>query len=165
MSESLNDQKEIISNYAGGPNRLESAIAGLSEADLDSALNGDSWTIRQIVHHLADGDEIWRIFIKQAIGHPGGEFALEWYWQFPQEEWAKCWAYRDRDISSSLALFTAGRRNLAQLLEHTPDAWGKTLHVRWPDGEEQEVSVGWVVEMQSRHLDGHLDDIRRILTA
>lgn len=164
MNNSLKNQKEIISNFAKGPNRLEGAVAGLSDVDLDSALSKDSWTIRQIVHHLADGDEIWRIFIKQAIGNPGTRFSLDWYGQMPQNEWARQWAYAEREIDSSLRLYRAGRQQIVQLLEHAPDAWGKCLRVQWPNGVEQEVSVGWVVEMQSRHLDGHLEDICRILT-
>ncbi|MGD8456077.1 MAG: DinB family protein [Anaerolineales bacterium] len=164
MSESLNDSKEIITKYTDDPRRLEAAVAGLSENDLNASLSGDSWSIRQIVHHLADGDEIWRIFLKQAIGNPGSIFSLEWYGQFLQDEWVKLWAYGEREIDASLALYRAGRHHIVQLLECIPEAWGKCLHVRWPNGEEQEVSVGWVVDMQCHHLDGHLDDIHKILT-
>jgi hypothetical protein len=47
------------------------------------------------------------------------------------------------------------------LLESLPSAWEQSLVVRWPNGEEQQVSVAWVVEMQARHVPGHVDDIRR----
>ena len=120
MSEQLSMQNETIAHYADGPKRLEAAITGLSATSLDVALSNDSWTIRQIVHHLADGDDIWKVFIKQAIGNPGGEFVLEWYWQVPQEEWAERWAYWERAIEPSLALYRASRCHIVQLLEHTP---------------------------------------------
>jgi hypothetical protein len=165
MIEPLKNQKEIISKYADGPGLLEAAVAALSNADLDAALSDNSWTIRQIIHHLADGDEIWRIFVKNAIGNPGGSFSLEWYGQMTQDEWVRLWAYEVRDLSPSLALIRAGRHQVIQLLEYIPDAWGKSMQVRWPDGSVEDVNVGWVVEMQSRHLEAHLDDIRRILTA
>jgi uncharacterized damage-inducible protein DinB len=161
----MSSQSEIIADYADGPKRLETAIAGLSEADLDVAQSSDSWTIRQVVHHLTDGDDIWKVFIKRAIGNPGGEFTLEWYWQMPQDEWAERWVYEERAIDPSLALFRASRRHIVQLLEHIPGVWEKSLRIRWPNGEEQEVSVGWVVEMQTRHMEGHLGDIRRIREA
>lgn len=165
MSEQLNNQKGIISKFAEGPERLEQAITGLSDADLDASLSEDSWTIRHIVHHLADGDELWRLFIRQAMGDPGGGFALEWYWQMPQEEWSRRWAYRERTLGPSLSLYNAGRRCVVQLLEAKPDAWEQTLLIRWSNGEEQEVSVGWVVEMQTRHLEGHLKEIQKIKEA
>jgi uncharacterized damage-inducible protein DinB len=164
MSE-LSNPSEIIANYAAGPRQLETALAGLAETDLDVALSSANWTIRQMVHHIADGDDIWKEFIKRAIGQPQGEYTLAWYWQIPQDEWAKRWAYSQRDISPSLALFRANRQHIAQLLAHLPDAWEKSFLMRWPDGEEEQVSVGEIVTMQAQHVTGHIEDIRQICQA
>jgi hypothetical protein len=157
----MSDRETIIARYAAGPDQLETAIAGLSAGELDVAERDDTWTIRQIVHHVADGDDLWKVFIKQAIGNPGGKFDLEWYWQMPQDEWAESWAYASREIEPSLALFRSSRGHTVQLLEHIPEAWERSLLVRWSNGEEEEVSVAWVVEMQARHVTGHVADIRR----
>jgi uncharacterized damage-inducible protein DinB len=165
MSERSTNQSEILAGYAEGPDRLEAAIAGLSGADLDIAPECGGWTIRQIVHHLADGDDVWKGFIKRAIGNQKGEFTLDWYWQMSQDEWAERWAYAERAIGPSLSLLRANRAHIVQLLEHVPDAWEKSLRIRWPRGEEQDVSVGWVVEMQAHHIEGHLGDIARIREA
>jgi hypothetical protein len=161
MDEQLSDQEAIIASYADGPNQLEAATAGLSERELDIAESDGTWTIRQIVHHVADGDDIWKVFIKRAIGNPGGEFDLQWYWAMPQDEWVKSWAYARREIGPSLSLFRANRGHIVQLLEHIPEVWERSLLVRWADGEEEEVKVGWVVKMQAEHVPGHVDDIRR----
>jgi hypothetical protein len=165
MSEQATDQSDILASYAAGPDRLEAAIAGLSAADLDLALSSDTWSIRQIVHHIADGDGLWKEFVKRAIGNPEGEFSLAWYWQVGQDEWARRWAYREREIEPSLALFRASRAHVVQLLAHRPEAWSHSLLIRWLDGEEVQTSVEWVVAMQARHVVGHLDDIRRIREA
>jgi hypothetical protein len=157
---SMNTQ--VISSYGEGPNILEAAIADLPQTGLDHAFSGDSWTIRMIVHHIADGDAIWKSFICQALGNVGGEFRLQWYWEIPQDDWAKRWNYARRPIEPSLAVFRANRSQTIQLLEHTPDALKKTLLIRWPNGKEQEVSVLWVVEMQTRHVLEHEADISRI---
>jgi uncharacterized damage-inducible protein DinB len=146
-----------------GPGGLAAAIAGLSDTELDASAGG--WTIRQIVHHVADGDDIWAGFIERALGDQGGEFSLQWYWQTPQDVWAERWAYAERAIGPSLALLRANRAHIVQLLEHVPGAWEKSLRIRWPRGEEQDVSVGWVVEMQAHHIEGHLGDIARIREA
>ena len=165
MSAPATEQSDILAGYAAGPDRLEAAIAGLSAADLDLALSSDTWSIRQIVHHIADGDDLWKEFVKRAIGNPEGEFILAWYWQIGQAEWARRWAYRERAIEPSLALFRASRAHIVQLLAHRPEAWSHSLLIRWPDGEEAPTSVEWVVAMQARHVMGHLDDIRRIREA
>src|SRR5579872_2820590 len=36
------------------PNRLEAAVKGLSDAQLDTPYREGGWTVRQVVHHLAD---------------------------------------------------------------------------------------------------------------
>ena len=161
MDVQMSNREAIIARYSDGPSELETAIAGLSEGELDLAESDDTWTIRQVVHHITDGDDIWKGFIKQAAGKPGGKFDLQWYWDMPQDEWVGHWAYTSRAIEPSLALFRANRRHIVQLLENLPGAWERSLLVSWPNGETQEVSVGWVVEMQAQHVPGHLDDIRR----
>jgi hypothetical protein len=83
----VSNRSDILASDAAGPERLEAAIAGLWAADLDLALSSDSWSIRQIVHHLANGDDIWKGFARQATGNPAGEFTLAWYWQ-TTHEWA-----------------------------------------------------------------------------
>jgi len=164
-SQQLASQNEIPADYADKPKHLEAAIAGLPSTDLDLTPNADGWTIRQIVHQAAEGDDLCKAFVKRVIGNLHGQFGLAWYWQIMQDKWAERWAYQDRAIGPSLALFRASRGHIGPLLEHVPGAWEKSLRIRWPKGEEQEVSVVWVLEMQIRHLEGHLGDIRSIREA
>lgn len=167
------DPEALLDAYAQGPEQLGEALAGLSEIELDLALSEDTWTIRQIVHHVVDGDDLWKTCTKAALGGrhddpraPGrAVFGLQWYWDRPQDEWAQTWAYATRAIGPSLALFEINRRHISQLLGQVPDAWTGCIVVRWPSGQEQEVTVGWVVEMQTRHVAGHVDDIVRIRQA
>lgn len=161
MDNQASNRAETVARYADGPEQLEAAIAGLSDSNLDIAERGDTWTVRQIVHHIADGDALWKMFIQRAVGSSGGEFDLSWYWQMRQDEWAERWAYARREVGPSLALFRANRRHAVQLLAQLPQAWGQSLYITWPNGEEQDVTVAWVVEMQAGHVTGHVDDIRR----
>jgi len=161
MEEQMSHRGSALARYAEGPAQLAAALAGLSEGELDVAEGDDTWTIRQLVHHIVDGDDLWKVFIKRAIGSPGGTFDLQWYWQMSQDEWVESWAYASREIAPSLALFHANRGHIVQLLDQVPSAWEQSLLVRWPDGTEQQVSVAAVVEMQARHVTGHLDDIQK----
>jgi uncharacterized damage-inducible protein DinB len=152
----------IVARYAEGPAQLEQALAGLQDADLDAAPVQGGWTIRQIVHHIADGDDLWKVGIKAALGNEQGEFTLEWYWVVPQDTWAERWAYAGRPIDASLALFKATRAHVTQLLAHVPDGWSRSITVRKPSGEATRLTVGAVVEMQADHLQHHLRRIRAI---
>jgi hypothetical protein len=98
---------EILANYASGPVRLKAATAGLSPIGLDAALSSDSWTFCQIVHHVVDGDDLWKMFIKQALGNPDSEFTLGWYLEMEQITGGERWAYAEREVELSLALLRA----------------------------------------------------------
>ena len=87
-----NEQLGVMSRYREGPALLADAVAGLPDAVLDAVPSGGGWTIRQIVHHIVDGDDIWKLCIKMALGNMEGEFALAWYWSLPQRTWADRWA-------------------------------------------------------------------------
>ena len=43
-----------IAAIAGTPRRMREAVAGLSPLQLDTPYRPDGWTVRQVVHHVAD---------------------------------------------------------------------------------------------------------------
>jgi len=51
---SENDIQSSISRIASLPARLESAVQGLTTVQLDTPYRDGGWTIRQVIHHMAD---------------------------------------------------------------------------------------------------------------
>ena len=153
-------QNEIIELFKRGTDILKDALAGLSSSELDYVPSSGGWTIRQIIHHITDGDDLWKICIKIALGNEQAEFSLQWYMAQPQTEWAKCWCYEDRSIEESLALFKANRDHILQLMEYAPDGWTKSVQFRNSNGEIELVPVGFVIQMQTDHVAHH---VKRIL--
>ena len=100
MIEQGHDPAAILARYTDGVAQLEAAIVGLTESDLDIAQAADTWTIRQIVHHVIDGDDLRKVCIKAALGNSEGIFSLQWYWDKPQDEWVESWDYAGRAIES-----------------------------------------------------------------
>ena len=103
------NKNEILELFKRGPAILENALSGLSDIELDYVSSNGGWSIRQIVHHLVDGDDLWKIYIKMALGNDQAEFNLKWYLALPQTEWANKWNYEKRSIDVSLTLFKAIR--------------------------------------------------------
>jgi len=165
----MNDQTDtfnkILAQYADGPTLLEQALSGLTEADFDFTLSEDSWTIRQIVHHIADGDDIWKICIKTALGNSDALFSLQWYTVKSQMDWSESWAYSCRGHASSLALYRANRHHIVDLLEHIPGALEKSVRFDRPGREEIRITVFDVVELHVRHLTEHIESIHAIRRA
>lgn len=156
------DREGTLARYLEGPALLERSLAGVADAALDLRPSRGGWTIRQIVHHLVDGDDLWKIGIKVALGNEGAEFSLDWYRTRPQEVWAGRWAYADRPLDASLALLRAIRAHVDQLVRRAPDAWGCAVRFRGADGGIERLPVGAIVAMQADHVEHHVRQIRAI---
>lgn len=165
MTEQSYSPADLLARYTAGPRQLRAAVTGLAAAGLDRGPSQGGWTIRQIAHHVVDGDDLWKMCLKAALGNGSAVFALDWYWAVAQDLWAERWNYAGRALEPSLALFEANRLHVAQLLEQVPQSLERRITVRWPDAREQEVPVWWVVEMQTRHALGHIADIQSIRQA
>jgi hypothetical protein len=141
---------------------LESTLSGLNKEDLNRNA-GEGWTIRQIVHHIADGDDIWKYCVLMVLGNPGVEFHLSWYWNIPQDEWTTHWRYQQREIQPSLKRFRVNREYIVDLLRKRPDAWQTSARIHWPgDIQETQITIAEIIGMQTNHSRNHCSDIRAI---
>jgi len=153
--------EEALDRYVSGPDKLEAVLVGLSESDLDLCRAPGEWTIRQIVHHLVDGDDMWSQCVKMALGAPGCTFDLSWY---PgNDSWASELDYAGRAIEPVVALFRAHRVCVAQLLERIPDSWQHyaVLVAPWvPHGQQMRIDA--LVSLLTTHVTEHVEEIQKI---
>jgi hypothetical protein len=56
-----------IDDIAALPSRIRSAVTGLDEAQLDTPYRPGGWTVRQVVHHVADSHMNGFIRVKLAL--------------------------------------------------------------------------------------------------
>lgn len=143
--------------YLAGIPALEEAVAGLSDTDLDLRLNPGEWSIRQIVHHLADSEATALAQPKFALAEPGRLFIPN---RYDSEAWARGLAYDGRGIAPALALFAAVRGHLGQLLRELPNAWQRATVD--PSGQEHPVDI--LIGMLVSHAYEHIENIREIRT-
>src|ERR1051325_6229925 len=47
-------RSKLIDDIAAVPQRMRSAVAGLTDAQLDTPYRDGGWTVRQVVHHVPD---------------------------------------------------------------------------------------------------------------
>ena len=158
MAEKTETRDEIMARYASGIQAVDNALAGLTEADLDLARAKGKWTIRQIVHHIADAENLWEVAIKSALGNCGCIFDASWY--IIDNKWADPLCYATRPVGEALQLYRAIRHQILELLEHVPGAWEKHVlfHQGNPDGAHK-WTVGDMVTWQSRHAMIHVEQI------
>jgi hypothetical protein len=97
-----------------------------------------------------------------ALGGSEHPFHLKWYWERDQVRWSDLWEYSSREIEASLALLEANRNHVVELLRKVPGSLSRTIIIEWSGGDQEEVNIEWVLEMQSRHVERHAEDIRKI---
>jgi uncharacterized damage-inducible protein DinB len=164
MTDEVEKVDSVLGRYVSAPYRLRGAVGSLTDEQLNFASTDDAWTIRQIAHHVVDVDALWTLAIKAALGNCQTPFGFLWYWDMPQDEWARQWNYAGRAIEPSLALFAANRQHVEQLVQSIPDASQRCMVVQWPASREP-VSVGDIIGMQARHALAHIDEILAIRRA
>lgn len=153
--------EETIALYAQGPYELETALDGLAQDALDLTLTAGSWSIRQIVHHLALSESLFLMHIKTALADSGHVYVRPPY---GQELWPQSLAYSQRPIEPSVAFVQASRNHINQLLHYVPDNWEKFVLTKYTPEEDEgrKTTVSDLVNIQVRHMREHCDEIREI---
>jgi hypothetical protein len=107
----------LIDRFRTGTAAVESALTGITDAELDrTPAEADSWTARQVAHHLADSEAMAYIRLRRLIAEDDPVIA-----GYDEPEWARRLHY-DRPIASSLAVLAAVRAASLQLLESLTEA-------------------------------------------
>jgi hypothetical protein len=152
---------EVTARFIESADCLGEILNSLPPQDLDCAERDGEWTIRQIVHHLADDCDVWSMCIKRAFATPGVTVRFE---GFPgNEAWANGLDFHLRPIEPSLALIRAHRRYLADLFDYFSEDWERCIDIAGEDGKvAATLSAGQMIEMLTGHMLEHIDTIRRI---
>lgn len=144
-------RRQLVERYKQGYAVVAEAITGASEAELDFSPGKGKWTIRQIVHHLADSEMTSAIRLRLLVA--SDKPAIVGY---DQDEYARR-LYYDRPISPSLDAFRAARETTSEILDRMSDAdWAR----EGTHSESGRYTVERWLEIYAQHAHGHADQIR-----
>lgn len=115
---------ETIDYYMTGVDAIEQALAGLKAFELDTSRALGKWTIRQIVHHIVDGDIHWLSPMQIALIFPG---QLTWTGYLMPDEAAKMLVYGRRPIEEAMAFLRALRSYVAHTVREVPGALDRSV--------------------------------------
>ena len=153
-------QNELLTVYAKAPDELEAVLKGVTDNDLDRSLTSESWSIRQTVHHMVDGDVIWTMLMKIAIFNSGCSFDFGWYKN--NDASAEGLLYTKRSIEPVVQLFRANRTQMSQLFTLLGDVGTRFVQLTTPQGLDL-VPLSEMVVIQATHAREHIGEIRAIL--
>jgi hypothetical protein len=148
---------EILARYMVGPDELEAALAGLTEADLDLSRAEGKWTIRQYVHHIVSGDDVTCAAIQAALGKSGCKYSFDWY---DYEGWVEMVGAAKCAVEPGIDLLRANRTFVAELMRRLPNAWERhaVLYLPWRD-QWEERTAGQLIFTWVCHLPWHIRHI------
>lgn len=148
--------EQVKELYKSGLEHLNDLIGVIEDSRLDLVPANGHWTIRQIIHHLVHSEMMSLPRILQALAEPGRVVRGQPY---SQDIWVAELQQVATPVAPAVALLSAARHYVLDLLGAIPDGWSRTI--RAEGGTEQR--AGDIISMLAVHMLEHIEDIRDML--
>jgi hypothetical protein len=149
----MSELADLLERFRRGAELLAVATTGVAGAELDFKPKEGTWSIRQIVCHVADAETVGVMRLRQVIAedHP----TLQ---AFNGDLWADRLDYAKRKLSQALETFRRLRTENYELLKELPeDVFARSgTHT-----ENGVMTLRQVVEYHAEHVDEHVQQIQR----
>lgn len=150
------DRPVWLAQLAEAPAKLRAAVEGLDDAQLDTPYREGGWTLRQVVHHLADAHLNWYIRPKLAVTED-----LPMTKTYPEQAWAELADARTAPVEASLRIFEGVTERWCIFFGSLqPSDWSRRFqNSEWGTLCVEDVlrAMAWHV----RHHTGHITGMRR----
>jgi DinB family protein len=148
------DRKAAIDAIAQTPRALSAAVAGLTDAQLDTPYRPDGWTIRQVVHHVPDSHMNAYIRFKLALTEDTPTIK-----PYDEAKWAELDDGKSKLVEDSLALLAALHARWVFLLRRLKpaDFARQVKHPEWdvpPSLDQLLAMYAWHGKHHVAHITG-----------
>lgn len=150
LAEWINDIKYL-------PNHLENTVENLDEHQLDTPYRPDGWTVKQLVHHVADSH--MNAYVRFKLGLTENNPVIKPY---NEAAWAELSDTKTLPINLSVTLLFALHARWVAVLANISEAdWSKTIY--HPE-QKKEITLWHLLGMyawHSRHHTAHITALRQ----
>jgi uncharacterized damage-inducible protein DinB len=136
------------------PERLRAAVSGLNDAQLDTPYREGGWTVRQVVHHVADSHANAFVRVKLALTENNPTIKA-----YDEAAWAMLPDSR-LPVDSSIAMTDAVHQRLIALLEPLSDAEMQKTFMHPERGQVTLANNLAIYAWHSRHHVAHITRLR-----
>jgi DinB superfamily len=151
------ERQDMMAKLQRLPADLELTVSGLTQRQLDTPYRADGWTVRQVVHHLADS--ALNGFVRMKLVLTEERPTLKPY---DQNTWAQTVDVTQTPILSSLAILKGLHARWSVLLESLPEASFQRVASHPEIGE---VTLDDLLSIHARHGENHLAQIAGLRAA
>jgi DinB superfamily len=142
------DDAALLDAYLDGPDRLRSAVTGVSRKQMTSRPITGRWSVLEVVCHLVDADANIAHRIKRVLSEERPVFD-----RMKPELMLAALVYHGRDVEDELGILDLTRRQIAGILMASPtEVWERTGVV----GDRGDRTVSQMIHGAVEHLDHHL---------
>jgi hypothetical protein len=147
--------KDWLDDLASLPHRLKNVLNGLSDEQLDMPYRPGGWTVRQLVHHLADSHLNAHCRIRLALTENSPTIK-----PYEQDEWAKLPDVLTMPVNHSLEILSGLHARWVFLIKNLN---GQELNKSFVHPEHGKTfSVADMVGMYVHHGNNHLAQIEAL---
>ena len=156
-SSSPEQRRDWIRNIAECPTGMREAVAGLTEAQLDTPYREGGWTVRQVVHHVPDSHA--HAYIRMKLALTEDEPLIKPY---DENKWAQLPDATAAPPEMSLRFLAALHGRWVAFLEAMTEADFARIfwHPEYPDGPLRLDVVLAMYAWHSRHHVAHIRALR-----
>jgi len=147
--------KKPMEVLASTPRQIARLVKGVSRKRLSQRPAADTWSVTEILAHLADSEMVYGFRIRMILEASGTPIQAT-----DQDAWAGFSDYGKQDPALSLEAIRVGRERTVRLLRGLPKEGWERYGVHSERGKE---TVARVVEMLAGHDLNHLRQIRERL--
>jgi uncharacterized damage-inducible protein DinB len=149
-------RQRAIAEISEAPKKLRAAVAGLNDSQLDTPYREGGWTVRQLVHHVADSHV--NAHIRWRLTATEKEPTIKPY---DEKNWAELADAKTMPVNVSLDLLDAIHERWVNLLQKTSEAdFARTL--MHPD--HGVLTADWIVFLYAwhgKHHAAHVTELRK----
>jgi hypothetical protein len=147
----MNEHNEFILKIEQLPPKVESAVRGLNEKQIDIPTGEEKWSIRQLVHHIADAN--MNAFIRMKLIASEEKPILKPY---DQDRWMVQADGLHCPVEDSISILKGLHPRWVLFLRSLPEsAWTREgIHL-----ENGKVSLEGILKLYSTHGETHLKQI------
>ena len=150
-------RERLFALLGGLPSRVNALVAPLSEAQLIWRPQRDEWSIKEVLCHLRDAEEIGGLRMRRIVTEERPFLPA-----FDQDAYARDRRYQEELTPTILPRYVEHRLGVLGLLREAPlEAWSR-------QGVHEEDGPVTLQEMAQRRADhdlGHLEQLRRLKEA
>ena len=152
--------EELIQNYINDlknlPQELKKAVEGLNDEQLNTPYREGGWTVRQVVHHVADSHMNGFIRVKWALTENNPLIKT-----YEQDEWVKLQDTFNTPVSVSLNLLSALHERWVNLLSTLTKEELKRKLTHPENSYERIEQLIALYAWHSKHHTAHITSLRK----